>query len=96
MGDPVAKYEHFDVYLEPKVAGRKTPSYRLINRTAQTSLGVVEWYGPWRQFCFFPSCDSVWSGSCLEAVRDFILKAKRDYLKAKKLAAAGIEDSDGG
>lgn len=31
-------------------------------------LGQVAWYGPWRQYCFYPASSTVWNVGCLEAV----------------------------
>lgn len=95
MSDPVATYEYFDVYRGPQQKGRKTPMYRLINRHSSSLLGVIEWYGSWRQFCFFPEDMTVWSDGCLREVRDFIAKAKQDYQELKRRRAAGIEVTDG-
>lgn len=34
-------------------------------------IGVVRWYGPWRQYCFIPGDDTVYNAECLEDIADF-------------------------
>lgn len=35
-------------------------------------LGQVHWYGAWRQYCYFPSENTVFSAGCLKDITDFI------------------------
>jgi hypothetical protein len=51
--------------------GRKTYQWEVISHR-EVRLGVIEWYSPWRQYCFNPEPDTVWSSDCIEAVADFI------------------------
>lgn len=66
------RYKHFDAVRMPPEHGRVTHSYQLVNCSSNDTIGHVQWYGPWRQFCFFPEATSVWSDSCLSCVRDVI------------------------
>ena len=36
------------------------------------ALGGVQWYGPWRQYCFFPEIDTVFNIGCLNDINHFI------------------------
>ena len=36
------------------------------------SLGLVKWYGPWRQYCFFSAAACVFNNGCLADIQDFI------------------------
>jgi len=35
-------------------------------------LGIIKWYGPWRQYVLFPSDCTLWSHGCLQEVMSFI------------------------
>lgn len=35
-------------------------------------LGEVKWYGPWRQYCFFPEPDTVFNVTCHDDINNFI------------------------
>lgn len=64
-------YRYFQVEDCPPVPGRKTLIYKIISKTSGESLGTIEWYGPWRQFCVFPRNSTVWSAGCLTDLQDF-------------------------
>ena len=42
-------------------------------------LGKIKWYGPWRQYCFFPSPNSVFNSGCMTDIQNAIkeLMSKR-------------------
>lgn len=35
-------------------------------------LGTIKWHGPWRQYCFFPNGETIFSGDCMRYIIDFI------------------------
>ncbi len=55
-------------------AGRKTKVVRIINKSAMSQIATIEWYGAWRQYCFFPNLefDTVWNNTCLKDVLEVI------------------------
>ncbi len=57
----------------------KTAIYEVQSLSCGTKLGIIKWYAPWRQYCFFPKSDTLWSIGCLNEVISFIqeLKNKR-------------------
>ncbi len=63
------KYIYFKETDSPK---RKTKTFDCVNNDGVTILGTVEWHTGWRQYCFFPADDCVFSKSCLEDVNNFI------------------------
>jgi len=69
------RYKFFTVQCLPTEPGRKTPRYAILNNRSGNLLGIIEWYGPWRQFCFFPEAGTVWSNGCLAGVQDAIKRA---------------------
>lgn len=70
------KTEVFDVYTKSKeiISG--------VNEHA-TFLGDVRWYAPWRQYCFLPEDDCVFSKGCMADINDFITKLM-DMRKTKQ------------
>jgi hypothetical protein len=43
-------------------------------------LGEIKWYSSWRQYCFFPTPDSLFNSGCLKDIQGFI-KRKMDERK---------------
>lgn len=62
------KYIHFAL-LERKT---KTDVYVCLNNKSNNSLGLVKWYPAWRQYCFYPSPNTVFNKGCMEDINDFI------------------------
>lgn len=71
-------FRFFTVEAQPRRPGRKTRRWTVTSRCDGDVLGVIEWYGPWRQFCFFPEEGSVWSKGCLEDVQIAIARIKKE------------------
>ena len=65
------KYEYFRVVKLHRSPARKTDRYQLLTRH-NDRIGVVSWYSSWRQYCFFPEYDTVWSAGCLRDVQAFL------------------------
>jgi len=68
------EFIHFDK-IEDKP---KTSVWNCVNNKSGTSLGIIKWYAQWRQYCFFPSEQTIFSLGCLKDITTFIeqLKAK--------------------
>ena len=50
----------------------KTTVWGCLNKKSGTKLGEVKWYGPWRQYCYFPLLQAVYNNGCLADIQDFI------------------------
>jgi len=57
------RFIHFEEALE---------LWRCVNSKHKNLLGTVEWYLPWKLFCFFPELNTAFSKDCLEDICDFI------------------------
>ena len=74
-----------------KPKGKKTNIYVVRKRdntdyTKHYKLGEVKWYGAFRQYCFFPCEDTVWSWGCNQLVNNFLKKVNdrhRNKLRRK-------------
>lgn len=61
-------------YLEFKLLENKpkTLVYAVNSKSTGFRLGIIMWYGAWRQYCFFPEESTVFSKGCLEEINNFI------------------------
>lgn len=71
------EYEH--IYFKLKEKKPKTSVYACHNKKSGIKLGEVLWYSSWRQYCFLPTTEIVFSSGCMNDVIDFIsqLEAER-------------------
>ena len=75
MQDLKTDYQYL-IFVEVPNPGRKTSVWECRNKNSQTVLGTVSWYGPWRQYCYFPSIQAVYSAGCLQDITHFINQLK--------------------
>ena len=60
----------------------KTSIWSVQTIDGKIELGVVKWMPTWRQYCFYPEANTVFAGSCLSGIMDF-LKSHNDLHKNK-------------
>ncbi len=77
-------YEYIRITALPAKPRRKTRVYEVGSLSSDTCLGVIKWHGAWRQYCFFPAAETLWSRGCLADVIDFLerLKTERAEVRA--------------
>lgn len=61
--------KHLNFYLEE--CKPKTIVVKVENKSME-DLGVIQWYAPWRQYCYIAECDIILARSCLQDITDFI------------------------
>ena len=63
-------------YIEFELIAKKpkTEHYSVRNKKSSDILGWIKWYGPWRQYCFFPLHSMVFNIGCMRHIIDFIQK----------------------
>lgn len=86
MSKVVARFKFFNV-VEVESLG-STRKFELVSGRSGKALAEVSWYGPWRQYCFFPAPNTVWSDSCLESAKSFLKRIKAEYWAAREEAKA--------
>ena len=64
----VNKYIHFTENTPP---GLKTRVFECHNNRSGAILGLVKWYGPWRQYCFFTEA-AIFNADCLKYIGGFL------------------------
>ncbi len=73
------KHIHFEEIDAP---GRKTRIFDCRNHD-DLLLGEVAWLTRWRQYCFSPAEDTVFSRSCLEDIKCFMQQLMDERTKEK-------------
>lgn len=63
-----------ETYLRFEEVSTKTRTrfFRVISLHRGNNLGAVYWHPQWRQYCFFPGIDTVWSAGCMREIEEFI------------------------
>lgn len=75
------KYIHFNKLNN---TGKKTEMYEILSISRDALLGYIKWYGPWRQYCFFPECDTIFNKGCLNTINEFINKLMQERNNARR------------
>lgn len=65
------EYKHLIFDLISVDHEKRKVVYLCSNRSNE-ELGKVEWYEPWKQYCYFDACNAVYSQSCLKDIAHFI------------------------
>ena len=73
----MTKYITFNlIELKPK-----TKVYGVLAKKGNIFLGTIKWYSRWRQYCFFPDKDTIYSRGCLKDIAEFIEKLMKERKK---------------
>ncbi len=68
------QYIHFEK-IEDKP---KTSVWSCRNNNSNVELGKICWNGSWRQYCYYPTVQAVYSVGCLHDIGDFINTLKAE------------------
>lgn len=74
---PSLKTEYKYIHFIKKENKPKTSVWSCRNNTSTAELGEVKWYPAWRQYCYFPTVQAVYSVGCLEDINTFIEALKQ-------------------
>jgi len=69
---PVLKTEYEYIKFELVEKKPATNVWWCVNKKSDSWIGTVRWYGPWRQYCFFPEMNTVFSVGCMKDVANFV------------------------
>ena len=73
---PKTQYKYLTFIKEAQPG--KTSVWQCCNTKSGTSLGIVKWFGDWRQYCYFPTVQAVYSAGCLRDIADFMEQLRRE------------------
>lgn len=62
----------------------KTNVWQVRSRHDKAIIGTIKWYANWRQYCFFPEANCVWSKGCLKDLCDFIESEQKTHVLKSK------------
>jgi hypothetical protein len=65
------KYKHIAFYLDHVDHDIRKAVYLCANHSGE-DLGRVEWYEPWKQYCYFNTFGVIYSQSCLQDIAHFL------------------------
>lgn len=71
MPDVVKLGKYLEAYKLPPVPKRKTDQWE-IRSTTGSMLGMVKWYGRWRQYTFSPAVMTTFNAECLTDLARFL------------------------
>jgi hypothetical protein len=69
------EYEYL-IFVEVPNPGKKTRIFNCTTKNGGGTLGIVKWFGNWRQYCYFPSVQATYSYGCLIDIADFMKQLK--------------------
>lgn len=76
------KYFYFEI-AKPQTLKDEEHYWFCINNDAETFLGIVNWFPRWKQYCFFPEEEVVFSAGCLIDVVDFVTQLNELHNKER-------------
>ena len=56
----------------------RKPTYTVNTKKDHLSLGLIEYYPRWKQYCFFPLPKTVFSYECLQDITTFIIQKNKE------------------
>jgi uncharacterized protein YprB with RNaseH-like and TPR domain len=68
----------------------KTKVIAVMNIHHEEIIGMIKWFARWRQYCFFPTNETVWNINCLNDVNS-VITMLADERKKKKVVAFETE-----
>jgi len=61
-----------------KVADKpKTSVWHCNSNSGDYIIGIVKWNPGWRQYCFFPENETVFSNGCMQDISNFIVELRK-------------------
>ena len=76
------KYKYFS-FEKAYVKSNESPYWFCTSKSSNYPLGVVKWFPDWKQFCFFPEEETVFSTGCLNDVVDFVTQLNELHNKER-------------
>ncbi len=77
------------VYIDKcRKSGKKTFIYTIRKDSdygIAELLGLIRWNGAWRQYCFYPEPNTLWSSGCLQGIEDFLTEINSLHNIRKKI-----------
>ncbi len=59
-------------FIEVNVPNKKTKTFVVQNKDNFSVLGIIKWYGGFRQYSFYPEPNCVFEKTCMKDIIDFM------------------------
>ncbi len=69
--------------------GRMTGVWHVLSAGSGAPLGTIRWYGPWRQYCFWPAAATIFNTDCLRTIEDRVATCNRVQRNIRANLAGG-------
>lgn len=66
-------------FIEQENPGKKTRIALVVRIDTHECLGQIRWYTHWRQYCFLPNDNTLWSEGCLQQIREKLVYMNQDH-----------------
>jgi len=90
MSDLKTKFKY--ICFVPAVHNTPTGKWSCCNTKTGHELGEIKWCSAWRQFCFYPESDCLFSAGCLNDIVFFIDSLKAAWIDKKWVLHQGELD----
>jgi hypothetical protein len=78
------RYDYQHLHFSKCSSTDKTTQWYCIENRSDGIFGTVQWYAPWRQYCFFPDRFKVFSQDYLCDIQVFLNQLMDDHRAAAK------------
>jgi hypothetical protein len=82
------KYLRFIMWVGEYAPGRKTHTFNVESKSSRAILGLIKWYGPWRQYCFYPEGKTIFNVTCMGDISNFIRQLMEERKEKRPNAAS--------
>lgn len=69
--------------FQPIPTSGTTKAWEVYNVVHGSHIGVIRWFGRWRQYCFFPNDQTVFHHGCLSDIAKFVLNATNEWRRER-------------
>lgn len=67
-----------------RVPGRTTERWSVVNRDSKIRLGIVQWFGRWRQYTFDPANALTFEKNCLRSIAAFCEQKTVEHYRVRR------------
>jgi len=75
--------KYMEAHLQEQEPGAKTQKWAIRSKSDESMLGVIKWFRPWRQYCFFVMDVAVFSAGCFKDLTSFLEELNRKHKQGK-------------
>jgi len=79
----VSMGKYMEAQLLEQEPDAKTQRWQIRSKGDGSVLGVVKWFGPWSQYCFFVMDVAVFSAGCFKDLTSFLEELNRKHKQGK-------------